>query len=93
MAARAECNTIYTVCMTMLTFRVSAAEAAEVQAWAERLGLDRSELLRRAVRRELVRLESEADAQAWEALPPTAAEQSLGTAADWGPAEDWSDWR
>ena len=78
--------------MTMLSFRVDAAEAAEAQEWADRLGMDRSELLRTALHRHLVRLRSEADTSAWEQLPPTAAEQSLAAAADWGPAEDWSDW-
>jgi hypothetical protein len=78
--------------MTMLSFRVDAAEAAEAQAWADRLGVDRSELLRRALHRYLVRLSSEADTSAWNRLPPTTAEQSLAEAADWGPAEDWSDW-
>lgn len=78
--------------MTMLSFRVGNAEAAEVKRWAETLGLDRSELLRDALRRHLVRLRSEVDAAAWERVPPTDAEQSLGQIADWGPAEDWADW-
>jgi hypothetical protein len=30
--------------MTMLSFRVAETEAAEAQRWAERLGVDRSEL-------------------------------------------------
>lgn len=78
--------------MTMLSFRVADADAAEVQRWADALGLDRSELLREALRRHLVRLRSEVDAATWEQLPPTEAEQSLARIADWGPAEDWSDW-
>jgi predicted transcriptional regulator len=78
--------------MTMLSFRVADTEAAEVQRWAEALGLDRSELLRDALHRHLVRLRSETDAAAWERTPPTEAEQSLGQIADWGPAEDWADW-
>lgn len=78
--------------MTMLSFRVGAAEAAEVQRWAEALGLDRSELLRDALHRHLVRLRSEVDAATWEKAPLTDAEQSLGQIADWGPAEDWADW-
>lgn len=77
--------------MTMLSFRVGDAEAAEVQRWAEALGLDRSELLR-ALHRHLVRLRSEVDAATWEKVPLTDAEQSLGRIADWGPAEDWADW-
>jgi hypothetical protein len=78
--------------MTMLSFRVAEADAAEAQRWAEALGLDRSELLRDALHRHLVRLRSEVDAAAWERMPATAAERSLGQIADWGPAEDWTDW-
>jgi antitoxin MazE2 len=78
--------------MTMLSFRVAEAEAAEVQRWAESLGLDRSELLREALHRHLVRLRSEADIASLERMPPTEAEQALAQAADWGPAEDWEDW-
>lgn len=78
--------------MTMLSFRVAENEAAEAQRWAEELGVDRSELLREALHRHLVRLRSELDAQAWERAPVTAAELSLAEAADWGPAEDWKEW-
>ena len=78
--------------MTMLSFRVADAEAVEVQRWAEELGLDRSELLRDALHRHLIRLRSEADVANWERIPITDAEQSLGQIADWGPAEDWADW-
>lgn len=76
----------------MLSFRVAAAEAAEAQRWAEALGLDRSELLRDALHRHLVRLRSEVDVTNWERMPLTEAEQSLAQVADWGPAEDWADW-
>jgi len=79
--------------MTMLSFRVTDTDAAEAQRWAETLGLARSELLREALHRHLVRLRSEVDAQAWERVPPTDAEQSLAQIADWGPAEDWADWK
>lgn len=78
--------------MTMLSFRVDEDEAADAQRWAERLGIDRSELLREALRRQLARLASEVDAANWERVPPTQAERSLAEIADWGPAEDWSDW-
>jgi hypothetical protein len=78
--------------MTMLSFRVADTEAAEAQRWAEALGLDRSELLREALHRHLVRLRSEVDAATWERAPLTEAEQSLGQIADWGPAEEWGDW-
>ena len=78
--------------MTMLSFPVDDGEAAEVQRWAERLGVDRSELLRDALHRRLVALRSERDADAWDAVPLTDAERSLGELDEWGPAEDWSDW-
>jgi hypothetical protein len=78
--------------MTMLSFRVADDEAAEAQRWAETLGQDRSELLREALHGHLVRLRSEVDAKNWERVPLTEAESSLAQVADWGPAEDWSDW-
>jgi len=78
--------------MTMISFRVSESEAAEVQRRAQQLGVDRSELLRDALHRYLVRLASEDDAETWDQFPPTSAEQALAEVADWGPAEDWSDW-
>lgn len=78
--------------MTMLSFRVALAEAANAQLWAERLGVDRSELLREALRRHLDRLASENDDERWEAQPLGDDEFSLADVADWGPAEDWSDW-
>jgi hypothetical protein len=76
----------------MLSFRVADHEAAEAQRWAERLGVDRSELLREALRRHLVRLAGENDAEKWKAQPLNQGEKALDEIADWGPAEDWSDW-
>ena len=78
--------------MTMLSFRVSEDDARDAQRWADRLGMDRSELLREALRRQLVRLAGEDDAARYESQPLTDAELSLAETADWGPAEDWSDW-
>ncbi len=78
--------------MTMLSFRVDEEEAAAAQAWAERLGVDRSELLRQALHVYLVRLRAESDIEAWLAAPLGDDEQALAEIADWGPAEDWSDW-
>lgn len=78
--------------MTMLSFRVEEGEAAQAQHWAERLGLDRSELLREALRRHIDRLVSENDAERWEAEPLGSGETALAEIGDWGPAEDWSDW-
>ena len=78
--------------MTMLSFRVPDEDAAAAQRWADELGVDRSEILRAALHRHLVVLNGEADAQRWELRPATDAERSLEEIADWGPAEDWSDW-
>ncbi len=78
--------------MTMLSFRVDDRDANEAQKWAEALGIDRSELLRDALRRHLNRLASEGDADRWAAAPLDDGELSLSEIADWGPAEDWSDW-
>jgi antitoxin MazE2 len=78
--------------MTMLSFRIDDREAADAQVWAQRLGIDRSELLRQALRRHLIRLASENDAVTWAEHPLDRGEQALADIADWGPAEDWSDW-
>ncbi|MPZ53444.1 MAG: ribbon-helix-helix protein, CopG family [Acidimicrobiia bacterium] len=76
----------------MLSFRVDEEEAADVQRWAEQLGLDRSELLRQAVHRHLVQLRAETDVREWRSQPLTDDEKAFGEIADWGVSEDWSDW-
>lgn len=76
----------------MLSFRTDEAEAAEVDRWARRLRIDRSELLREAVRRHLVELAADHDARAYAEQPLTDGELALAESADWGPAEDWADW-
>jgi uncharacterized protein with von Willebrand factor type A (vWA) domain len=78
--------------MTMLSFRVSPSDAADATRWAERLGIERSELLRQALRLHFVRLASETDVAAWIVFPLDDGERALSDVADWGPAEDWSDW-
>ena len=78
--------------MTMLSFRVPDHEAKAVQRWADALGVDRSEILRDALHRHLVVLGGEDDARRWQQQPATDTERSLEAIADWGPAEDWSDW-
>ncbi len=78
--------------MTMLSFRVDDRDADEAQRWATAIGIDRSELLRRALRRHLDQLASEGDADRWAAQPLDDGEQALSAVADRGPAEDWSDW-
>ena len=84
--------TLYDCRMTMLSFRIDDDDAAAVQRWADELGVDRSALLRDAVRRHLNQLAAEHDVDRWEALPLTEGESALATIADWGPAEDWEDW-
>lgn len=78
--------------MTMVSFRVADTEAEEAQRWAESLGIDRSELLRRALDEHLTRLRTAEEADRVAGLRATAEERSLAEIADWGPAEDWSDW-
>jgi len=78
--------------MTMLSFRSDRDHADRLAAWAERLDIGRSELLRRAVHKYLTQLDSELDAGKWRELPLSEAEASLAEIAEWGPAEDWSDW-
>ena len=78
--------------MTMMSFRVDDEQAVRAQKWAEALGVDRSELLRDALHRHLVRLAAENDIQAWTDKPLDDSESAVAEIADWGPAEDWSDW-
>lgn len=78
--------------MTMISFRIDEEEAQEARLWAERLGIDRSQLLRDALHRYLARLRAETDVEAWLDAPLSSEESGLGEIADWGPAEDWSDW-
>jgi len=78
--------------MTMVSFRVNDEEAEHAQRWAKRLGIDRSELLREALHRHLVRLAAEHDLASYDELPIAETEMSLASSAEWGPAEDWSDW-
>jgi predicted transcriptional regulator len=78
--------------MTMFSFRVDDADAAEVERWAQRLQIGRSELLRAALRRHLAELAADQDVQAYAEQPMTEDEKALAQIADWGPAEDWADW-
>lgn len=79
--------------MTMISFRLPDGDAAQLSEWANRLGVERSELLREALRRHLNSLHSAEDADRWESEPATEAEMSLAAISDWGPADDWSDWQ
>ena len=75
--------------MTMLSFPVREVEAQEATRWATEMGTGLSELLREALHRHLVSL---AEADAYARAPFDLGERSLAAIADWGPAEDWSDW-
>ena len=78
--------------MTMYSFRIDDHEAEAVERWVEVLGVGRSEFLREALHRHIVRLQSESDVQSWIDAPPTADDRSFAEVADWGPAEDWPEW-
>ena len=77
--------------MTMMASR-RREDAAAVEQWARRLHIDRSELLREALRRHLAELTADQDVQAYAEQPVTDDEKALAEVADWGPAEDWADW-
>lgn len=83
------------ICMTMISFRVDEEEARQAQEWATELGVDRSELLRDALRAHLRRLAAERDAELYAKHPLSDEElASRSSAGDaWLPTEDWSNWR
>ena len=76
----------------MVSFRADEEDVAAADRWAERLGVERSELLRDALAGHIARLAAEGDASAYEAEPFTVDEVALDDADAWGPAEDWFDW-
>jgi hypothetical protein len=78
--------------MTMISFRADDDDVDLADAWARRLHIDRSELLRDALRRHLAALAADEDVQAYAEQPLTDDEEALAQIADWGPAEDWTDW-
>ena len=78
--------------MTTLSFHVSDSEAESVAIWADKLGIEKSDLLRAALHRHLIKLASEEDSRIWLEIPLTDGEFALSAVADWGVAEDWSDW-
>ena len=79
--------------MTMLSFRVGADDADDLERWADELGLDRSQILRDALHKHLVRLASEAEADTWAQIPLQDDELALQKIAAWGVAEDWAEWQ
>jgi hypothetical protein len=78
--------------MAMLSFDSADEEANEAQRWADALGLDLGALLRQALHRHLAALRAEGDVARWAVSPNRAAPDPLRLIADWGQAEDWSDW-
>lgn len=78
--------------MTMVSFRADDDDVDRADAWARRLRIDRSELLRDALRRHLAALAADQDVQAYAEQPLTDDEKALAEIADWGPAEGWADW-
>jgi hypothetical protein len=78
--------------MTMVSFRADEDDLDRADAWARRLHIDRSELLRDVLRRHLAALAADEDAQAYIEQPLTEDEKALAEIACWGPAEDWTDW-
>ena len=76
----------------MLSFRVQESDAQAATRWATALGIDRSDLLREALHRHLVGLAASNEVAAYTRSPLDAGELSLSAIADWGPAEEWSDW-
>lgn len=78
--------------MTMISFRADDADVAAAEQWARRLDIDRSELLRDALRRHLTALAADRDLQVYAEQPLTDEEYAFAEVADWGPAEDWADW-
>lgn len=76
----------------MVSVRIDDEDIAEADRWADRLGIERSELLRDALASHLARLRAEADIAGYESQPITADELALDAVDDWGPAEDWADW-
>jgi predicted transcriptional regulator len=78
--------------MTLLSVRLDDEVSNEIDTWSEYLGVSRSDLVRDALRRHLVALTGERDAEIWEEHPLDENELQLAKIADFGPAEDWSDW-
>ena len=76
----------------MVSVRIDDEDIAEADRWAERLGIERSELLREALAGHLARLRAEGDVAGYESQPFTVDELALDAADDWGPSEDWADW-
>jgi hypothetical protein len=78
--------------MTIVSLRADRADVIAADHWAQRLGVDRSELLRDALRRHLAELAADHDVAAYGEQPLSPEKTSLASIDDLGPAEEWSDW-
>ncbi len=78
--------------MAMLSFRISDEDAREVKRWADRLGTTSSEVIRESLRRHLAWLAPVEDTDRQEKQLLAAEGAAIGRIADWGVAEDWTDW-
>ena len=58
-----KCHTYAVRCMTVFSFGVDNEEAEETRRLAERLGVDRSEVLGDALHRHLIRLRAEQEVE------------------------------
>jgi len=77
----------------MVSFRIGERDAKWLAAWADKLEVDRSELIRKALHTYLLSLQAEHDIEAYEKQPITEEEErALDKIQAWLPAEDWSDW-
>lgn len=76
----------------MVSFRADDDDVELADAWARRLHIDRSELLRDALRRYLAALAADREVQAYAEHPLAEDEKAIAEIAHWGPAEDWADW-
>lgn len=77
------CHTEMLLRMTIFNFRVDDEEAEEKRQWADRFGMGRSELLRDALHRYLLRLRAESDIEAWIEKPLSIEESSLSEISTW----------
>lgn len=78
-------------CMTMFSFRVDSDEAEETARWPSDQALtDPNSCAKPFIDIWLDYGQTRSGGMVDEAL--TSEETSLADVADWGPAEDWSDW-
>jgi predicted transcriptional regulator len=77
---------------TTLSFRAEERLAAALDAEAARSGLARSDLLNRAVREMLYRLQCERDAEIYARMPLTEDEVAVWASEAWAEDDTATDW-